>query len=326
MDQGHAALQKQDSESARHAFELALAMEPDNAAAEHGLQRAKNLDRVILLQRQGLQLEKQERLSEARSILLQATQLDPEFIPAAEILARVENKLNQKRFQQAMSTFFAALEKGKLSEASRSLQQAASFHPSHPVLQDAEKQLQAAEIAVRLTALEKEYKQWAAAEQWQQALEVCQQALRINPQAGFAVQAGETVKRRLALDQALVSVLARPERLQDDAPLAEAGQILETARLIKDPGPRLAAQIASLDQLLTTAATKVEVILRSDEATEVIVYRVKRLGTFAQKRLKLRPGTYTIVGTRPGFRDVRHKIEVKAGQSISLFIRCEEAI
>jgi tetratricopeptide (TPR) repeat protein len=326
MDQGHAALQKQDSESARHAFELALAMEPDNAAAEHGRQRAENLDQVILLQHQGLQLEKQGRLDEARSILSQATQLDPEFIPAAEILARVESRLNQKRFRQAMSAFFAALEKGKLSEARCSLQQAAGLYPADPVLQDAEKQLQAAEIAARLTALEKEYKHWTAAEQWQQALEVCQQALRINPQAGFAVQAEETVKKRLALDQALVSVLARPERLQDDAPLAEARQILKTARLIKDPGPRLAAQIASLDQLLTTASTEVEVILRSDETTEVIIYRVKRLGTFAQKRLKLRPGTYTIVGTRPGFRDVRRKIEVKAGQTISLFIHCEEAI
>ncbi|MEA2109296.1 MAG: hypothetical protein U9P07_07745 [Pseudomonadota bacterium] len=326
MDQGRTALQKQDSKSAKHSFELALAMEPDNAAAEHGLQRAGNLDQVILLQLQGLQLEKKDRLTEARSILLQAVQLDPEFIPAAEILTRVENKLSKKKYQQAMSTFFAALERGDLSKARRSLQQATIFNPSDPVLKDAEKQLQTAEIAARLAALEKKFKQFAAAEQWQKALEVCWQALRINPQTGFAVQARETVKKRLALDQALTSVLARPERLQDDAPLAEARKILETARSVKTPGVKLTAQITSLDQLLDRAGTKVEVILHSDEATEVIIYRVGRLGTFTQKKIKLRPGMYTIVGTRPGFRDVRHKIEVKAGRNLSLFIHCKEAI
>ncbi|MEA3241202.1 MAG: hypothetical protein U9P37_06495 [Pseudomonadota bacterium] len=326
MDQGRAALQRQDSETATRYFELALTMDPDNAEAEHGRQRGGNLDQVILLQRQGLELEKKELFTEARSILLQATQLDPEFIPAAEILARVENKLSKKRFQQAMSAFFAALEKGNLSEARRSLQQATTFKPSDPVLKDAGKQLKSAELAARLTGLEKKFKQFAAAEQWQKTLQICQQALRINPQAGFAVQAKGTVKKRLALDQALVSVLARPERLQDDAPLTEAGQILKSARSIKNPGTRLTAQIASLDQLLARAGTEVEVILRSDEATEVIIYRVGRLGTFAQKQLKLRPGTYTIVGTRPGFRDVRHKLEVKAGRNLSLFIHCEEPI
>ena len=50
--------------------------------------------------------------------------------------------------------------------------------------------------------------------------------------------------------------------------------------------------------------------LRSDNETEVIVYKVARLGRFEQRQLTLRPGTYTAVGTRLGYRDVRREIVV----------------
>ena len=326
LDQGRTALKEQDSESAVRSFELALTMEPENADAVHGLQRARSLDHVILLHRQGLQLEKKGQLAGARSILLEASQFDPEFMPVAEARTRVETELGKIQFQKAMSGFFDALESGDLSGARSALQKAATLRSSDPVLGDAGKQLEAAEVAARLSDLKKKFNQFTAGEQWQKALQVCEQALQISLQAGFAVKGIVEVKQRIALDQAIQSILARPQRLQEDGPLAEAGQTLELARSIEAPGPKLTSQIASLDQLLANASTEVDVILRSDDATDVVVYRVGRLGAFLQKQLKLRPGTYTIVGTRPGFRDVRHTLEVKAGRSPSLFIRCEEPI
>jgi hypothetical protein len=59
----------------------------------------------------------------------------------------------------------------------------------------------------------------------------------------------------------------------------------------------------------------------------VVIYHVGRLGTFEEKQLKLRPGIYTVVGSRSGFRDVRQKFKVDANnQHISIFIHCEEPI
>ena len=326
MDQGHKALQGQDSESAALSFEFALTMEPENAGALHGLQRARSLDQVILLHRQGLQFEKKGRLGEARSILLEASELDPEFLPVIEDLARVETDLSKRKFQEVMSGFFAALDRRDFRGARAFLQRAATIRPSEPVLADAGKQLEVAEVAARLSNLEKKFNGLTVGEQWQKALLVCEQALQISPQAGFAVKELENVRQRIILDKALQRILARPQRLQEDGPLAEAGQTLALARLVAAPGSKLTAQIASLDQLLSNASSEVDVILRSDDATDVVVYRVGRLGSFLQKQLKLRPGTYTIVGTRPGFRDVRHTVSVRAGQSFSLFVSCEEPI
>jgi len=326
LDNGRAALEAEDSKTAIRYFTRALELEADNQEAAHGRQRAENLDQVLSLHRQGLELEKKGRLDEARSTLSKAVRLDPEFQPAAAALARVEEKLRQRKFRQAMSGFFAAMDKNDLGQARRSLQEAAAINPADPVVKDAAKQLKNAEITARLAALERAFNRFAAAEQWEKARQACEQALRLDPRAGFAVQSLEMVKQRIALEQAIRKILQKPGRLQDDGPLAEAGQVLETARAVNNPGPKLTALTASLDRLLDRASTDVEVTLRSDNATEVIIYRVGKLGKFVRKQLKLRPGVYTVVGSRPGFRDVRRTLEVKADRNISLSIRCEEQI
>ena len=69
------------------------------------------------------------------------------------------------------------------------------------------------------------------------------------------------------------------------------------------------------------------VTLRSDGQTSVVVYKVARLGQFEEQRLSLRPGTYTAVGTRRGFRDVREEFTVTpGGLAAPVVIACRDAI
>ena len=75
------------------------------------------------------------------------------------------------------------------------------------------------------------------------------------------------------------------------------------------------------------ARTPVSVTLNSDGETSVVIYRVARLGKFDNHQLDLRPGDYTVVGSRPGYRDVRKVIKVRPGATLPpLLVRCEEAI
>ena len=70
-----------------------------------------------------------------------------------------------------------------------------------------------------------------------------------------------------------------------------------------------------------------EVILRSDNETSVVIYRVGQFGHFLEKRVSLLPGSYIVMGSRPGFRDVRKALKVQAGISpVIIDIRCEEPI
>ncbi len=82
-----------------------------------------------------------------------------------------------------------------------------------------------------------------------------------------------------------------------------------------------------IDQSVRVATTPISVELISDNKTEVVVFKVKRLGKFDRYELQLRPGPYTIVGTRDGFRDVRKTIQITHDSKLTSFsIECEESI
>ncbi len=58
-----------------------------------------------------------------------------------------------------------------------------------------------------------------------------------------------------------------------------------------------------------------------------MVYRVGKIGKYDRHDLVLRPGTYTVVGTRKGYRDVRVKLVVATGRPPEpIVVRCEERI
>ena len=98
-------------------------------------------------------------------------------------------------------------------------------------------------------------------------------------------------------------------------------------RGISPRGPVLESQVARLDKALELANTPVRVTLRSDEQTDVVVYKIARLGRFAEHLLELRPGTYTAVGSRIGYRDVRESFTIEPGaQALSVTIACTEPI
>ena len=86
------------------------------------------------------------------------------------------------------------------------------------------------------------------------------------------------------------------------------------------------AQIAAARDTLAYASTPVSVTMTSDGLTDITLLRVRRLGTLAEQALSLRPGVYTAVGIRNGYRDVRIKFEVRPDQTNTVEVRCVETI
>jgi len=121
--------------------------------------------------------------------------------------------------------------------------------------------------------------------------------------------------------------LDQPGRIYSPEPLANARQLLAAASTAPADEPVLARKIAALQALVTTAGTPVAVTLSSDGETAVAIYHVGKLGRFTRHRLELLPGSYTVVGTRNGYRDVRRTLSVSPGHATaSLQISCGEQI
>ncbi|MCY3796115.1 MAG: hypothetical protein OXG51_17295, partial [Gammaproteobacteria bacterium] len=123
----------------------------------------------------------------------------------------------------------------------------------------------------------------------------------------------------------LERIAAGAERLSSDTLYQEAQDILANAKSLSPRGSVLAAAIERMDVLLRHHGTPVPVLLRSDDATEVLLSNVGPLGRFSEKRLELRPGAYTLIGSRDGCRDVRTEISVEPRMA-PVEIRCLEVL
>jgi hypothetical protein len=164
-------------------------------------------------------------------------------------------------------------------------------------------------------------------EEWREALGAYEAALAVDPLVAFALEGKERAGSRAALQAGLDFHVRNAARLFAEAVAREAEALLERAHGVESPGPRHRAQVSALEKALAEARTTVPVQLESDGQTELTLSRVGRLGTLTRRTVDLRPGTYTVVGSRRGYRDVRRQFTIAPGSPApTVVVRCEEAI
>lgn len=324
---GAQALIVGDSAAAITSFTRALALDSTNVAASRGLERAKNIDQVKDLYTKALAAEQQGQLKSAEDLLRRVRNLDTRFQPAVQALSRVREQIQEKDFNAPMAGFLQDLAQKQEKSARNYLIRAEKLRPHSALVLQGKRQLHQMVVEQNLARLLAQYRQAVAAEQWGRAADFCRQALKVDSQATFVLAGLEKAQRRLALEKAMLAIVNNPLRLQEKAVRNQAGQTLAAASSVRDPGPKLRKQITDVEAVLAAADRQVDVVLQSDNATEIIIYRVGRMGRFSRKTVRLRPGRYTIVGSRAGYRDVRREFEVRPGRKPPLLqIRCTEVI
>lgn len=324
---GWRALNDNQAVQAAEQFQLALAIEATHAGAQQGLARARA--RPAVLQQRGIAAAAEQAgdWALARDAYQAALDLDKDDLPAATGLERVTGQIRLQTFNTAMDAALTALDGGRLAAADDALQRAAAVNPDAPSLQDARQRLSGARQQAALDSLRRAADTETRAENWQKALTLYQRALKIDANAGFARRGLEKARQRAALNRQFDHYLNDPPRLYSPEPLANAGRLLEQVKQVPADEPRLAGKLERLTALVRETRQPVQVRLRSDGETEVVIYHVGRLGRFIDQQLELRPGTYTAVGSRPGYRDVRREFRVEPGQPAALVvIRCEEPV
>jgi len=327
LDLARQALADNQLEQAVVQFERALAIDADKVAARDGLARAQARSGVLQHMAAGERAETEADLVAAQQAYQQAALLDAEYQPAAAALQRVTETLATRAFQEAMTQTLTALDSGQLRAADKALAQARALRPSDAAVVDARQRLAQARQQAQLNTLRRQAADLVAAEDWQAASKVYKQVLAADAMAGFARSGLEQAQARLELNRQFDHYLDNPERLYAAEPLENAETLLAAASRAPADEPKLAKKMADLQQRVTRARTPVKVSLRSDGETDVAIYHVGQLGRFASRQLELLPGTYTVVGSRAGFRDIRKQLRVSPGQSGTvLTIQCEEPI
>lgn len=166
-----------------------------------------------------------------------------------------------------------------------------------------------------------------AREDWRGALAQYQAALAIDPLLTFALEGRDRAEKHALVYEAIDAQLRRPERLSAAAVGREAEALVERALALQPQSPGLVTRIQALEKALGAARRKVAVVIESDGLTELSLSRVGPLGTVTRRSLELVPGTYTVTGSRRGYRDVRRQFSVApGGPGPVVSLRCEEAL
>ena len=321
------ALEKGDLAQANSALDKVDAIEPGNAEAAALRRRVEALPQLLALLEQAASAEKAGDLPAAIALLKQAVALDASHQRSGDELKRVSGAHQARRFNEAMSAGYSALDARQFDTARKAFRQAASLQPGSAEAKSALQEVEAAASAQRLAGLQGSGAKAEQAEQWEQAVTAYEQAQKIDPNVLFAREGLERSRDRARLDKQLRAAIDDPLRLGDVAVATAAEKMLQFARKVSPRGALLERQISQLERLLQQANTPVKVALRSDAQTDVVVYKVAKLGKFNQHELALRPGAYTAVGSRIGYRDVRVDFTVKPeGPPPALTIACTEAI
>lgn len=320
-------IEEGDREKVSAALELATAIEPENARLAALQQRAQQLEPLLALLQQAAEAEQSGDLALAQEHLQRATALDKEHQFAASELQRVAAAYLDQRFNDAMSDGYSALDEQRFDQARTHFREAASLQSGSAEAASALQEVATAQQASRLTQLKNTGRKQQQAEQWQQAVDAYEQALAIDSNVLFAAEGLERSRARARLDKQFSTAIDQPQRLSDVAVAEATEKLLQQAQTLQPRGPKLAHQISQLQTLLQQANTQVAVTLRSDEETEVIIYKVARLGKFQQQELTLRPGTYNIRGSRNGYRDVLASVTIShKGAPAPITIACKEPI
>jgi tetratricopeptide (TPR) repeat protein len=324
---GTQALQDGRSEDAKAAFTLALKLEPDNKVASHGLKRAGTLDQVLALLTTAERSEKEGDANTAADTFRKALALDADAKRASDGLARISSRQAADAFASAMARGYSALAATNYSQAREAFEAARRIRPDAPEIPQALRQIEQEQRTGVIGVKLQQAQELESQEKWAEALKVYRSVLDLDSTVAAANDGVARTSPRATLNAQLELYLTQPERLFSQSVRVVAKETLAKASAIANPGPILSRQIKTLGEWLARADVPVPVALHSDNITQVTIYRVGVLGAFEQRSLQLVPGSYTVVGTRPGYRDVRREISVMPGAAPApVEIRCEDKI
>lgn len=324
---GDAALAAGEPAAALEHYSLVLTIDPRHAAAATGKARAERLPEVLaLVQRARIEAARGE-LDAALATYREALAIDAAWPAAKDGVAEVSRMLRDAEFERRMSAAYGALAAEDFAAAAREFRAALDVRPGSREAADG---LAQAEEGARLDQIRLSEVRALAFERrelWDQAIELYRSVLELDGTLKFAQEGLERAEARKGLDLKLTNLIENPSLLLTDAVLADARALLESAAAVPEKGPRLEGQVAKLGELIELATKPITVRLESDQLTTVTLYRVGVLGTFAAKEVELRPGTYTVVGSRDGYRDVRRTFTVRPGRNLPpITVVCVEPI
>jgi tetratricopeptide (TPR) repeat protein len=307
-------------QAAKQAFEAAQRTDPTNRKAAEGLQRIHNIDALRPLLADAANAESAGDAARALGDYKQSLALDPKNGQAIAGLARARAALGDDGHTRASESGAAAL-------GTREAENVRDYRPGGAQGTAGTVPVEAAQRAHPYESVRQRAASLEAQERWDEALTEYEAVLKSDPSLAFAQQGKVRSAARAFLAQRLQALIDRPEQLASATARADALALIENADEQNPSGPVLRSQVTRLQILLPAFDKPVHLSLMSDGATLVAIPSIGFSGVFSQREIQLKPGKYTVIGTRDGYRDVKRDVTIAPGQDVqTISVSCGEPI
>ena len=296
-------------------YDIVLGIDPEHEIAKRERARAQRLPEVLTLVQRGDGQRAAGELEAAVASYRAALAIDGAWEPARSSLTAVDAAIRNAQFERSMSLGFSALAEEQFAKAEENFRAALAMRPQAREAQEGLTQAQQGAKLDKIALTEARALAFERRELWDEAIAQYEAALQMDATLEFAQTGLERARGRAGLDAKLRNLIDNPRLLFGDKVLADSRTLIDEGQALTERGPRLEEQIAQLNRLVALASTPIPVELRSDQLTIVTLYRVGALGAFATKQVELKPGTYTAIGSRDGYRDVRQTFTVVPGRA-----------
>lgn len=325
VKEGQAALDLRNTVTATREFEAALIIRKDDPVALTGLARARLLPKVIELLRQATNHELAENWPAALAAYDQVAQLDPQTVGLTALRAKVGSLTTEQQIRDQLTQGFAAMKAQQFDRARSAFNRVLALDPGNSVASGALAQVSNQGDINRIKSGEQTALAAEAREDWAGARKAYQAVLAIDGAIEFARSGMVRVDAHARATRILAKIRSQPDKLSSATLFAEAQSVLQEARTLQPGGETLKGHIEAVSTLLKRYSNPVDVTIRSDGKTDIVLSSVGKLGSFAARTVNLRPGEYTIIGSQNGCRDVRRTIIVKPDMG-DVSVACDEVV
>ncbi len=327
LQKGELSLTQAESSTALIHFELAKSIDPENQQAINGLKRAETIKELYTLLEKGGAFEASNQFNNAQDIYHKATKLDPLSSEAELAFNRVSKRITENEFNRLINNGYNALKLRQYGDARVAFTAAQKLLPNSSKPKQGIATINKAIHKEKIAALIAEAQHFEEAEDWSNAVESYQQILALSPNSSTAQQGLENNRQRERILANLDAHIKNKLRLSNEQVAKEARQVLSEISSINNPGLEIKQGAITLENLLQLAKQPVSITLQSDNLTDIVIFKVGKFGKLEQRKLDLKIGKYTVVGSRQGYRDVRKTFTVSSDMpEKTIIVRCDEPI
>jgi tetratricopeptide (TPR) repeat protein len=265
------------------------------------------------------------RYENALAVYEEVRTLDPQTPGLNTLIAAAQRGQTGEDLTTHISRGFAALEGRRFADARSAFQAALRLDPNNDIARGGLQQVARQNDLTVIRAHQQQAEAAMSGENWQSAIDAYQAVLALDGNIQFAANGLNDAKAHLRAQRLLTKIASEPSKLSSESLFLQANDIVQSARELQHKGPTIDRLVNEVNELLTLYRDPVDVVLISDNATEIVVSNVGRLGRFERKSLSLRPGQYTIRGSQDGCRDIYLSVEVLPGIA-PLNLSCPESL